>query len=148
MKKTNCPHSLLCCTPNPYVCFPRSAPVGENLASRRQRDPRSRVPSAWDARPLQPGTRKEAIQRLLRSCQGEERGGGRARKLMTLRVPSNCSGHRQGDLINLPDELCITSACRPPSFKALLFASLESDHLSPPRRESCCPTSIREASGA
>ena len=51
---------------------------------------------------------------------------------MTLRVPSNCNGHRKGDLINLLDELCITSAGRPPTFKALLFTFPESDHLAPP----------------
>lgn len=51
---------------------------------------------------------------------------------MTLRVPSNCNGHRKGDLINIPDELCITSACRPPSLKALLFIWLVSHHFSPP----------------
>lgn len=78
----------------------------------------------------------------------QRRGGGKAIKLMTPRVPRNCNGHRKGDLINLPDELCITSACLPPSLKALLFSSLESDQLSPHCLESCCPTSISEAFGA
>lgn len=141
MKKTNCPHSLLYCTPNPCVCFLSLATVGENLAEQRQRDTRSQVPSAQDARPQQPGTQ---TQPLSGSCQGRGTGGGRARKLMTPRVPSNCNGHRKGDLINTLDELCITSACRLPASKLYYSYGLYpiTSLLALPCPESCCPTSI------
>lgn len=144
MKKTNCPHSLLYCTPNPCVCFPQVHDIRENLAQQRQSDPRFHVLLCPDAWPQQPGLKSTPPGELLGLGKGRREG----KKLMTLRVPSNCNGHRKEDLINLPDELCITSVSRPPSLKALLFKLLESHHLTPPCLECCCPTSIREAFGS
>ena len=77
VKKTNCPHSLLYCTPNPCSCVPRSAPVGENAASRRQRDWRSQVRSARDAHPRQPGlkqTHPDASPGAAEAGEGAEGG--------------------------------------------------------------------------
>lgn len=148
MKKTNCPHSLLCCTPNPHLCF-SWFPTGRRKP-RLSGGTEGHVPRYRSAQHVQlelPVTQIEVSQGFSRSCQCQGRGGGRERKMMTVRVPSNCNGHRKGDLINLPDELCITSACCPPSFKALLFTLLGSDHLFLPCFESCCPGSTREVFG-
>lgn len=143
MKKTNCPHSLLCCTPKPCPCFSQLCISGRKPCLAEAEGSAFQSP-LWPRRaPAAAGTHPEPSRGFSRRCRGWERGGGREKKLMTLRVPSNCNGHRKGELINLPDELCISSACRPPSFKALLFMLFESDHLSPP----CLNAAVQQVSG-
>lgn len=141
MKKTNCPHSLLYCTPKPCFCQLRISGRKPGLA---EAEASALQGPLWPGcAPAAAGTPPEPSRGCSRRCRGWDRGGGREEKLMTLRVPSNCNGHRKGELINLPDELCISSACRPPSFKALLFMLFESDRLSPP----CLNAAVQQVSG-
>lgn len=144
MKKTNCPHSLLYCTPNPCVCFPWFRD------SQRKPGPAESEGHTFPG-PVLPRRRASAARTqargFLERSQGQERGGGRTRSWWLCVFPVIAMGIGKGDLINLPDELCITSASCPPSLKALLFELLESHHLTPPCLGSCCPTSIREAFG-
>lgn len=136
----------LCSTAHqtPACASPGSVTVRENLAQQSQRDVRFQVPFCPDAGPQWPGLKPTASWSAARARKGAE---GRTRSWWLCVFPVIAMGIGKGDLINLPDELCITSASGPPSLKALLFELLESHHLTPPCVESCCPTSIREAFG-
>lgn len=76
MKKTNCPHSLLYCTPNPCMCFPQFRDSPRKPGSAEAEGPTFPGPTLTKRTASVARTQARSFPG---SCQGQGRGGGRAR---------------------------------------------------------------------